>query len=236
MELENIKARVLLADDDDHIIRVAQKVLEKYGYEVYCAYNGESAWELFKEREVDICVLDISMPGLDGFELGRRIRMANKLVPIIFWTSRCMEQDKINGFIAGADDYVTKFVNWSEIHLRMQVFLRRTKMLAGKEICHIGAYRLNMKDAMLIRDGECVYLSPKEAAVLQLLAENMKQVVSRKSIIEDVWRRDKTNHFADRSLEVFISRIRKYLKGDPRVEIESIRNVGYRLQVFDGID
>jgi DNA-binding response OmpR family regulator len=232
-----MKARVLFAEDDPNVAAVTKRRLEECGYEVYHAYDGEGAWQLFNEKEVDICLLDVVMPRLNGLALAVKIRRVDDIVPILFLTSKSMLEDKIEGFKTSADDYITRPVSVQELCLRIEVFLRRTK-LARSKMGHynIGAYILNVLKCTLMKDGISVRLSAKEVNILHMLIENMKDTVSKESIIEKVWGREKVNCFTERSLEVFISKIRKRLKDDRRVEIENIRNVGYRLQIFNGID
>ncbi|MRG45046.1 response regulator [Chitinophaga sp. SYP-B3965] len=223
--------RVLFAENDLPTVYVIKKVLEEEGYEVHIAYNGDAAWKLFNEMEFDICLFDILMPGLNGYELATEIRKSNTLLPIIYLSG---VSDIIKGLKMGADDYILKPVNLAELILRMKVFLKLAGRATGKKVYTFGNYVLDMEKLVLTIGDTKVNLSMKEMRILSVLAKNIKNTVSRENIIQEVW--NKSNAKIERPLYVFIHRIRKHLKADPRVEIETIRNEGYRLQVFDGLN
>lgn len=225
--------RVLSAENDLMTALLIKNVLEKHGYEVHTAYDGTAAWKLFNEIEFDICLLDIMMPKLNGFELAIKIREINKQLPIIYLSGRCFSEDIITGLSIGADDYITKPVNLEELVLRMEVFLRLAGRAAFKTEYTFGNFVLDMKRLVLTIGGIKVGLSLKEVKILYVLAKNLKATVSRENIIQEVW--NKSGSPMERPLDGLIHSIRNYLKADPRVEIETIRNVGYRLQVFEGI-
>lgn len=230
-----MEARILYAENE--IVGViTKKRLEESGYEVHLAQDGAAAWNLFRKMKFDLCLLDVMMPELNGFELAQRIREVDEKVPILFVTSKAMEADKLYGFRTGADDYVTKPFSVPELLLRINVFLkhRERAAIASKPIYTFGAYVLDMERLVLSKDGVNVDLTMSEVKILLALAKNMKNIISREQLIYEVWCKE-DNHFTGRSLDVHMHRIRKRLKDDPRVEIETIRNEGYRLQVFDGI-
>jgi DNA-binding response OmpR family regulator len=223
--------RVLFAENDPLTVYIIKKVLEEQGYEVYTADNGDAAWKLFNEMEFDICLLDILMPGLNGYELATKIREINTQLPIIYLSGM---DDKVKGLKMGADDYIKKPVNYTELVLRMKVFLKLAGRANSKKVYTFGNYVLDMEKLVLTIGDAKVNLPMKEMRILSVLAKNLKTTVSRENIIQEVW--DRSTAKIERPLYVFIHRIRKHLKADPRVEIETIRNEGYRLQVFDGIN
>lgn len=224
----NMATRVLFAENDPFSAMLMKSKLEQRGYEVHMAYDGADAWKLFNEIKFDICLLDILMPGVDGFELASKIREINSQLPIIYVSAMTGTEDVIKGLKTGADDYVTKPFNYSELMLRMEVFLKRARRLHA-----FGSYVLDMEKLVLTRGNLRVALPMKEVKILSILVKNINITVSRENIIQEVWSRSADK--MERPLHIFIHRIRKHLKADPRVEIETIRDVGYRLQVFDGI-
>ncbi|WP_074240429.1 response regulator transcription factor [Chitinophaga niabensis] len=225
--------KVLVAENDELLTLVLKNYLSGHGYEVYIAYNGEAAWKLFNKIKFDICLLDIMMPILDGYALATKIRAINKQLPIIYLSGMIATDDIIKGLETGADDYMTKPYNYAELVLRMEVFLKRAARTSGK-IYTFGKYVLDTEKYLLTTGDLRVGLPMKEVKILSVLAKNIRTTVSRENIIQEVW--NKSEGKIERPLHIFIHRIRKHLRADPRVEIETIRNVGYRLQVFDGIN
>lgn len=239
MEVNTIeKASVLLAEDDQNFSASLKRILIKEGYEVCCAYDGDMAWQLFQDKEFDICLLDIIMPGIDGFQLGKKIRDGNGHVPILYLSSRGKEVDRLCGFRMGGDDYLNKPFSVEELLYRMKVFLRRSrKFPALKELngplYHVGDFIVNEGRQTLTKDGIDGTLTPHELRVLLLLIKNRNKVLKREYILNEVWGND--HFFTGRTLDVYISRLRKRLKSDPHVEIETTKNEGYALKVYDGI-
>jgi two-component system response regulator VicR len=230
------KDRVLLVDDDPFIAKSMVKRLSRdEGFDVSLAHDGETAWELFKKEKFDICLLDVVMPKLNGFELSKRIRKIDQQIPILFVTSKVHQEDRINGLTIGGDDYIVKPFSMAELILRINIFLKRTRPqhLLGQAIYKIRDYTLNLEDLTLTRDGIIEYLTPKEAQLLLFLIKNKNQFTSREEILLEVWGKD--DYFLGRSLDVFITKLRKRFLGDNHILIDVRRNMGYSLQVVDGI-
>jgi DNA-binding response OmpR family regulator len=168
---------------------------------------------------------------MDGFELARKIRSVSKHIPIIFLTAKSMQEDKMEGFVIGGDDYVTKPYSFEELKLRINVFLRRRKIMeeAPREALTVGKYRFDYPNLDLSIDGNSRGLTQREADILYYLASRPNQVIRRSDILEDIWGKD--DYFYGRSLDVFISRLRKYLSEDPTITIENVHSVGFKLNV-----
>ena len=201
------------------------------GYNVTHINNGKDGWSAFKKGDFDICLLDVMLPQMDGFELARKIRGVSKHVPIIFLTAKSMQEDKMEGFLLGGDDYVTKPYSFDELKMRLEVFLRRKKIIeeAPKESLTIGKFSFDYSNLDLSANGNSKGLTQREADILYYLAKRPNQVIRRSDILEDIWGKD--DYFYGRSLDVFISRLRKYLSEDPSLSIENVHSVGFKLNV-----
>lgn len=230
------KDKVLLVEDDYFFSKTVKCFLERVDrFEVHLAADGQSAWELFKQEQFDICLLDVVMPKMDGFSLSVLIREVNQDVPIIFISSRYLESDRIMGFKQGGDDYLVKPFSFEELRLRMNIFLKRSK---GQQFDISTTYKfrdytLDMKWFTITQGEHIETIFPKEARLLQLLAENKNKLISREDILVTVW--GAADFFSGRSLDVYISRLRKRFSKDKHVLIEAKRNKGYILQIVDGI-
>lgn len=226
-----MKARVLLAEDDPALAFMVKDNLEMAGYEVMHATDGESAWEHFNEHNFDICLLDVMMPQKDGFWVAKKIRQRSDVVPIIFLTAKSLEEDKVKGFQTGADDYITKPFSMQELMLRMDVFLRRTKKLLSETDLRftIGKLQFSYPELKLVTPTETISLTQKEADLLKFLAEHRNKILKRDEILLNVWGKD--DYFLGRSMDVFFTKLRKYLKADPSINIETIHGVGYRMNL-----
>lgn len=230
------KDKVLLVEDDHFQAKITAKRLEEWeGFDVTVALDGQSGWELFNSKKFDICLLDVVMPKLNGFELSERIRKVNQDVIILFLTSKGVLKDRITGLRIGADDYITKPFSMEELILRMNVFLKRIRpqRLSGQAIYRIRDYRLDMEQLTLTKGDVVKRMTPKEAQVLLFLVKNINQVISRGQILLGVWGKD--DYFFGRSLDVYITKLRKHFSEDKHILIESRWNVGYILQIVDGI-
>ncbi len=227
-------AKILLVEDDTNLAYVIKDNLEINGYEVCHCEDGEIAWQTFLQQSFDVCVLDIMLPKKDGISLAEGIRQQNEIIPIIFLTAKGMKEDKIAGFKVGADDYMTKPFSIEELVLRIEVCLRHTK---GKQPSTsqqekgyaIGQYLFDYANLTLIFADEKLLLTQKEAEVLQLFCLNKGKVLKREDILQPIWGND--SYFSGRSLDVFISKIRKYLQKDPKIEIVNLHGVGFKLEV-----
>ena len=226
-----MKERILYVEDDESLSFITKDQLEMEGYDVTLAVNGKEAWSLFRKAEFDICLLDVMLPQLDGFELGRKIRSVSKHIPIIFLTAKSMQEDKMEGFLLGGDDYVTKPYSFEELKFRINVFLRRRKLIeeAPKEALHVGDYLFDYPNLDLSLNGQTRGLTQREADILYYLASRPNQVIRRSDILEDIWGKD--DYFYGRSLDVFISRLRKYLNDDGTISIENVHSVGFKLNI-----
>jgi len=223
------RARLLYVEDDPQLGFVTRDNLELQGYEVVWVQDGEAALEAFAKQSFDLCILDVMLPRVDGFTLAETIREQDQDVPILFLTARSLKEDRIQGLRLGGDDYITKPFSIEELVLKIEVFLRRRKVVeaAPPEHFEIGAYHFDYPNLMLTHPEQERRLTQREAEVLRYLAERADRVVPRSEILKSVWGKD--DYFLGRSLDVFVSRLRKYLRRDPRVKIENIHGVGFRL-------
>ncbi|HSG28515.1 MAG TPA: response regulator transcription factor [Candidatus Krumholzibacterium sp.] len=228
------RTRLLLAEDDDNLGFVLEESLERQGYEVVRCMDGEAAGKAFRKGHFDLCLLDVMMPLKDGFTLAKEIREAGRTTPIIFLTARSLKEDRIEGFRLGGDDYMTKPFSMEELLLRIQAVLRRTGMTGGdpeRTNFEIGSYSFDhgRRELAFNGPGETRKLTDKEADLLMILCAHMNSVLDRDVALERVW--GEQGYFTSRSMDVYISKLRKYLSGDPRVEIVNVRGKGFRLVV-----
>ncbi|MCU7547716.1 response regulator transcription factor [Chitinophagaceae bacterium LB-8] len=225
------KTKVLIAEDDLQLGFIIKDNLEEEGFEVINCPDGEVAWEQFQKKQPDICLLDVNMPNRDGFSLAKKIRQKNDVVPIIFLTAKSMEEDKLRGFETGADDYITKPFSMKELLSRMYVFLRRNKMLfsqVAKEYI-IGKLRFLPDEMKIIAGNEEITLTSREARLLEFFCQHPDKIMRREEILTHVW--GKNDYFLGRSMDVFIARLRKYLKSEPSAFLETIHQTGYRFNM-----
>ena len=222
------KGKILLAEDDTSLGFVIKDSLEIEGYEVVHCADGQSAIDRFNKSEFDLCLLDVMMPNKDGFTVAKKIRQQSDLVPILFLTAKSLEEDKLKGFHTGADDYITKPFSMQELLLRMDVFLRRSKKLVSEtsEEFTIGKLRFSYTDLKLYAQGISFDLTQKEADLLKFLCEHSNRILKREEVLLNVWGKD--DYFLGRSMDVFITKLRKYFKADPDVNLETIHGVGFR--------
>ncbi len=220
---------VLLAEDDLSLGFVIKDNLQEAGYDVTHCHDGEAAWKTFQKKEFDICLLDINMPLRDGFSLAKKIRQQSDVIPILFLTAKSLEEDRIKGFLTGADDYITKPFSIKELLLRMDVFLRRTKKLQAdiKEEFQIGKLKFVYADMKIYVNEEVITLTQREAELLRFFAQHLNKILKREEVLLNVWGKD--DYFLGRSMDVFITKLRKHFKADPDVVLETIHGVGFRL-------
>jgi len=223
------KIKVLLAEDDENLGSLLREYLQAKSYDTNWVTDGDKAFKSFEKNKYDLCILDIMMPVKDGFTLAKEIRTLNRDVPIIFLTAKSMKEDVFEGFSIGADDYITKPFSMEELLYRMQAILRRTKGDTGKkqEIYTIGKYRFDTNKHLLFLGDREQKLTTKESELLRLLCNNANQVLERNFALRTIWIDD--NYFNARSMDVYITKLRKYLKEDPSVEIMNIHGTGYKL-------
>lgn len=225
MEKRNV---VLIAEDDLQLGFLIKENLEEEGYEVINCPDGEIAWEFFQKRQPDICLLDVNMPSRDGYSLAKKIRQKNDIVPIIFLTAKSMEEDRIKGLETGADDYVTKPFSMKELLLRMNVFLRRNKMMLPQQDneIKIGNLIFYPDEMKLVSNKETTTLTQRESELLHFFCTHPNKALKREDILTHVW--GKNDYFLGRSMDVFVTKLRKHLKSEPSVNIETVHNVGFR--------
>lgn len=229
-----MKANILLAEDDTSLGFVIADQLRAEGYQVSLCSNGVEAYQRFNEDTFDICVLDVMMPKKDGFTLAQDIRKLNLEIPIIFLTAKSMVEDKAKGFDAGGDDYLTKPFSFEELHMRIRALLKRVNIVVGdadeKEI-KLASYTFDVENYKLIHPEFEKTLTKKEAQILRMLCKFKNQVAPREVILNAVWGQD--DYFVGRSLDVFITKLRKYLNLDDKVQITNIHGIGFKLEVLD---
>jgi DNA-binding response OmpR family regulator len=225
------KAKVLLAEDDLALGFVIKDSLQDAGFEITHCPDGETAWQQFQKKEFDICLLDVNMPVRDGFSLAKKIRQMSDVVPVLFLTAKSLEEDKIKGFQTGADDYITKPFSIQELIMRMDVFLRRTKKLQADEVeeYQIGKLRFLFNELKLYNGNEAITLTQRECDLLRFFAQHMNKILKREEVLLNVWGKD--DYFLGRSMDVFITKLRKHFKADPKIVLETIHAVGFRLHV-----
>jgi two-component system OmpR family response regulator len=218
-------------EDDPNFGTVLKDYLSMNDFDVELAPDGDLGWEVFSRGGWDLCVLDVMLPRRDGFTLAGDIRKVNLEVPIIFLTAKTLQEDVLEGFKLGADDYITKPFHSEELLLRIQAVLKRGKAKRNddqKEF-QIGSFHFNYKSRILSRGEDEQKLSPKEAELLRLLALNLNDITYREEALKSIWGRD--DYFTARSMDVFITKLRKYLRPDPSIEIVNIHGNGFRLNV-----
>ena len=222
--------KVLLAEDDPNLGELLKDYLEAKGFEVFLAVNGELAIIEFLKNPYSICVLDIMMPKKDGFTLAKEIRNHNADIPIIFLTAKALKEDTLKGFEIGADDYLTKPFVMEELIYRIKAILKRTNLVEKEpksSILTIGDYTLETTQRILTRGTENNNLTTKEAALLQLFFENLNEAVSRSYALKLIWGDD--SYFNARSMDVYITKLRKHLKDDPNLKIINVHGEGFKL-------
>jgi DNA-binding response OmpR family regulator len=224
--------KILLVEDDPSLGFVIKDNLSIKGYDVTLCTDGEEGGNSFLADSYNLCIFDIMLPKKDGFSLAREVRQKDKNVPIIFLTAKAMVEDKLEGFQTGADDYITKPFSLEELYYRIEVFLRRSaeqKPDTTSNLYQIGEYDFDHSRLVITRKEEEKSLTQKEAEVLKVLCNNRDRVLKREEILTQIWGDD--DYFMGRSLDVFISKLRKYMKEDPRIQIVNYHGVGFRLEV-----
>ena len=231
--MKDSNPKILLVEDAEALRFIVRDNLEENKFDVSAAEDGEVALRLFKESTYDLIILDVMLPKIDGFQVAERIRTSNKQIPIIFLTARSMTEDKIKGLTIGGDDYIPKPFSMEELLLKIKIFLRRSQAqpnnLPNEDTLQVGRFVFRPDELALSIDGNIRNLTLKEAELLRFFASNPNRVLSRNEILEKVWGSD--DYFLGRSLDVFISRLRKYLTDDPGIKIINLHGVGFRFSV-----
>ncbi|WP_448103905.1 response regulator transcription factor [Pedobacter panaciterrae] len=229
-----VKLKILLAEDEPFLGKIIKESFETRDFEVSWVQNGIKAYSVFRSFQPDICILDVMMPEKDGFSVTEDIRKIDTAVPILFLTARSLTEDVIKGFEMGCNDYLKKPFSMEELIVRVKSLLGRSekhKTNLSIENFSIGNYEFNNTIQELTLGSESVKLSFREASLLKMLIENKNQVLARKLALDYLWGED--NFFAARSMDVFITKLRKHLKHDTNIEIVNIRGVGYKLIIND---
>lgn len=222
------KAKILLVEDDPTLSFVVKEALQVKGYEVVHTLDGETGFQQFMKHNFDIILLDVMLPKKDGVSIATQIRKKNETIPILMLTSKAMDDDKIAGFRSGADDYITKPFNMEELLLRIEVFLKRTKKKENEAPTgfKMGSLIFNYDDLLLYNDEEKYQLTQREAELFRYLCMNANRVLKRDDILLHVW--GKEDYFLGRSMDVFITKIRKYIKNQKDVSLQTIHGIGFK--------
>jgi len=227
-----MKPKILLVEDDTSLGFIISDQLKANGYEVTLCSDGLEGFKRFNEDTYHMCILDVMMPKKDGFTLAKDIRKMDKDIPILFLTAKSMTEDKVEGFNAGGDDYLTKPFSTDELAVRVKALLRRVNIgeedeTSGEE--QIGTYVFDKTNFILRTEGFEKKLTKKEAQILKMLCKFRNQVLPREIVLNGVWGQD--DYFVGRSLDVFITKLRKYFSEDENVEIENVHGIGFKLVV-----
>ena len=227
-----MKVKILLVEDDASLGYIISDQLKMDGYNVTLCIDGAEGFKRFNEEQFHLCIFDVMMPKKDGFTLAKDIRKMDKKIPILFLTAKSNDEDKIAGFKAGGDDYLTKPFNAEELQLRVAAMLRRVDIAPEKEdasIYKIGDYIFDANNFKLSHANFEKNLTKKEAKILIFLCKFMNTVVARDIILNGVW--GQNDYFVGRSLDVFITKLRKYLKEDDKIQIQNVHGIGFKLEI-----
>jgi len=228
------KIRIFMVEDDHNFGTVLKSYLEIHDYYVHWVDDGKHAVKEFRTDDFDICILDVMLPNVDGFQIGHEIRFINKNIPLIFLTAKTLKEDILKGYSIGADDYITKPFDSEVLLCKIQAILKRNdqqdKNEHDKDEFEIGLYKFNYPHRIISKDETSIKISPREAELLRLLCLKMNDVMPREMALKKIWGED--SYFTTRSMDVFITKLRKYLKDDPTIEIVNIHGSGFKLTVI----
>jgi DNA-binding response OmpR family regulator len=230
----NETIKLLLVEDDEALRFIVKDNLEQNQYEVDIAENGQEAIGLYEKNTYHLIILDVMLPKIDGFKVAAHIRKTNEDIPIIFLTARSMTEDKITGLSIGGDDYIPKPFSMEELLLKIKIFLKRSNVLSGVKVDQtavkiIGKFEFIPDELTLSLDGDARKLTIKEMELIKLFSEYPNKVLNRNEILDRVW--GSNDYFLGRSLDVFISRLRKYFKPDPNIKIVNLHGIGFRFTI-----
>ena len=229
----SMQRKILLAEDDPNLGLLLSEYLKKKDFEVTWAKNGDEALDFFVKDGFDLCLLDVMMPKKDGFTLAKDIRATHLDVPIIFLTAKSMEEDTLQGFKVGADDYLTKPFSMDVLLARVEAVLRRTstdkslKQLPDEVA--VGKFMYYPNKMKLVLGEVEQKFTPKENELMKLLCENLGRPVSRSFALKLIWGDD--TYFNARSMDVYMTKLRKMLKEDASIQIQNLHGEGFRLVV-----
>jgi DNA-binding response OmpR family regulator len=225
------KYKILYAEDDETLAFLTKDNLEQYHYDVTHCSNGLQCLEKFTTQSFDICILDIMLPKMDGFELATEIRKRNADIPIIFLSAKTLKEDRIKGLRLGADDYLVKPFSIEELLLKIEIFLKRSQKNKAleKQTMLVGRYTFDPTNYLLIHNQEKISLTQRESELLKFFIDNQNQVLKREVILKSLWGDD--DYFMGRSLDVFISRLRKILSSEEGIAIENLHGIGFKFAI-----
>ncbi|MBI1835980.1 MAG: response regulator transcription factor [Flavobacteriia bacterium] len=230
-----MKIKILLAEDDTSLGFIISDQLKSDGYHVTLCTDGADAYKRFNDEKFHLCIFDVMMPKKDGFSLAKDVRKINSEIPILFLSAKSMMEDKVEGFKSGGDDYLTKPFGVEELQFRVKALLKRVniQLNASKEevIYKLGSYIFDSENYTLKNDTFLKSLTKKEAKILNVLIKFKNQVVPRETVLNAVWGQD--DYFVGRSLDVFITKLRKYFQEDESIQILNIHGVGFKLEITD---
>ena len=224
--------KILLAEDDRNLGMILKAFLESKGYSTTLCMNGEEAWNTLSTADFDLCITDIVMPIMDGFTLAKQIKSVRPMMPIIILTAKKEQEDVLEGFSIGVEDYVTKPFSMDELLARVKVLERwcaYIQVKAQPSLFHLGSYTFDAPRHLLINGKETKKLTSKEADLLLMLCENMGNTLERAKALQQIW--EEENYLNARSMDVYITKLRKYFKDDPSVDIQNVHGVGFKLVV-----
>ena len=229
--MQNNKPKILYVEDDLYLSFVTKDNLELKGYNITFCKDGKEAMDAFFDNIFDLCILDVMLPEIDGFTIAKKIREKNKDIPIIFLSAKSLQEDRIEGLIAGGDDYITKPFSIEELVLKIEIFLKRRKITntdnSHSGILNIGIFQFDHGNLLLKHNNLIKRLTSREADLLKFFILNKNKVLKKEDILNAVWGDD--SYFNSRSLDVFVSKLRKYLKEDPNIKINNIHGIGFIL-------
>lgn len=233
MKLVENKQHIFLVEDDLSFGAVLKSYLELNDYQVTWVDDGKFAMDKFRNGEYQICILDVMLPNVDGFTIGSEIRKINKEIPMVFLTAKTLKEDILKGYNVGADDYITKPFDTEVLLCKVQAIIKRqsTQPANNDVIFSVGSYTFDSKLRTIIREQVQQKLSPKESDLLKLLCQNKNELLSRETALRKIW--GDNGYFTARSMDVFITKLRKYLADDPNIEIKNIHGSGFLLEIKD---
>lgn len=226
------RLKILLAEDDLNLGILLMDYLEAEGFDVKLCKDGEMAFKAFQTHQFDLCLLDVMMPKMDGFSLAKEIRNKDKKIPFIFITAKSLREDKLKGYDLGADDYITKPFDEEELLWKIKAVIRRIPLDRNEnitEIISIGKYSFDFNNQSLIMESKTKRITEKESEILRYLSQYRNKVIKREEMLKDLW--GTNDYFLGRSLDVFITKIRKYIREDPDLSIENVFGVGFIFNV-----
>lgn len=238
MKTSSRKVKILLVEDDPNLSMVVQDYLEMLSYDTTLCRDGEEGLMEYRRQKYDLLILDVMMPRMDGFSMAEEIRKVDDMTPIVFLTAKSLKEDKIKGFQLGCDDYIAKPFSTEELSLRIKAVLRRcmTRQDSTPEIeeksFEIGSFTFDSENMILVNGSQKQTLTRKESALLKLLCLYKNRLLSRETALKSIWGDD--DYFIGRSMDVFISKLRKYLKDDPNISITNVHGTGFKLEIGNG--